>query len=90
MATLTGHLDGVDAVCPVTVDDRPMLASGSRDRTVRVWDLATRSLALAIPVHHPVLACLEVSGLLFAGLAAGSLALDLNTRRNELAHFQEI
>ena len=90
VATLTGHLDGVDAVCPVTVDDRPMLASGSRDRTVRVWDLTTRSLALAIPVHHPVLACLEVSGLLYVGLAAGSLALDLNTRRNELAHFQEI
>jgi WD40 repeat protein len=90
VATLTGHLDGVDAVCPVTVDDRPMLVSGSRDRTVRVWDLTTRSLALAIPVHHPVLACLEVSGLLYVGLAAGSLALDLNTRRNELAHFLQI
>jgi WD40 repeat protein len=90
VAVLTGHLDGVDAACPVTVDDRPMLATGSRDRTVRVWDLASRSLALAIPVHHPVLACLEVANLLFVGLTAGSLALDLNTRRNELAHFQEI
>ena len=45
---------------------------------------------LTIPVHHPVLACLEVSGLLFVGLTAGALALDLNTQRNELAHFQEI
>ncbi|WP_433383645.1 trypsin-like peptidase domain-containing protein [Actinoplanes sp. CA-142083] len=90
VSTLAGHLDGVDALCPVTVDDRAMLASGGRDRTVRVWDLASRSLVLTIPVHHPVLTCLEVSGLLFVGLTAGSLALDLNTRRNELAHFREI
>lgn len=88
VATLTGHADGVTALCQVTVDNRPLLVSGSRDRTVRVWDLAARTAVLAIPVHYPVVACLEVSGLLFVGLTAGSLALDLDAGRNALAHFQ--
>jgi hypothetical protein len=34
------------------------------------------------------LACLEVSGLLFAGLTAGSLALNLNTRNQDLPNFR--
>jgi hypothetical protein len=41
-------------------------------------------------VHYPVLACLEVSGLLVVGLTAGSLALDLNTGGNDLLHFRDI
>ncbi|WP_433291355.1 trypsin-like peptidase domain-containing protein [Actinoplanes sp. CA-030573] len=84
---LAGHVDRVTTLCPVTIGDRLMLASGSQDRTVRIWDLESRALVLTIPVHYPVAVCLEVAGLLFVGLAAGSLALDLNTRRNELTHF---
>jgi WD40 repeat protein len=87
---LTGHTDGINSLCPVTVGGRPMLASGSRDRTVKLWDPATGSLKISIPVHYPALACLEVSGQLFVGLTAGSLALDLNTRDTELPHFREI
>ena len=86
----TGHTDAINAIYPLTVDDRPMLASGSRDRTVKIWDLQSQSLALSIPVHYPVLTCLEVSGLLFVGLTAGSLALDLNTAGNDLPHFPEV
>jgi WD40 repeat protein len=33
-----GHRDEVYAVCAVTVDGRALLASGSGDRTVRLWD----------------------------------------------------
>jgi WD40 repeat protein len=90
LATLTGHIDRVNTVCPVTADGRTMLASGSQDRTVKLWDVDSRSLLLSIPVHHPVLACLEVSGLLFVGLTAGSLALDVNASGNDLLTFREI
>ena len=95
-AVLTGHLDGVSALCPVTVGGRPLLASGGRDRTIRLWEPTGGSPILSIPVHYPVLACLEVSGLLFVGvggfqhrprLAAGSLALNLNASHQELPNF---
>jgi WD40 repeat protein len=86
-AVLTGNLDGVNALCMVTIDGRPLLASGGKDRTIRIWDPTGGSPILSIPVHYPVLACLEVSGLLFAGLTAGSLVLDLNTRDHDLPNF---
>jgi len=86
-AVLTGHLDGVNALCMVTVGGRSLLASGGKDRTIRIWDPAGGSPILSIPVHYPVLACLEVAGLLFAGLTAGSLVLDLNTRDHDLPNF---
>ncbi|MEU7901711.1 trypsin-like peptidase domain-containing protein [Actinoplanes sp. NPDC049118] len=88
-AVLTGHLDGVNALCPVTVGGRPLLASGGKDRTIRIWEPTGGSPILSIPVHYPVLACLEVSNLLFAGLTAGSVALNLNARHQALPNFWE-
>ena len=38
---LTGHTGGVLAVAAAELDGRPVAISGSHDRTVRVWDLAT-------------------------------------------------
>jgi WD40 repeat protein len=86
---LTGHLDGVNALCSVTVDGRPLLASGGKDRMVRLWNPSGGSPLLSIPVYYPVLTCLEVSGLLFAGLSAGSPALNLDTRNQDLPNFRE-
>jgi WD40 repeat protein len=90
LSTMTGHTDAVNAICSITVDDRVLLASAGQDRTVKVWDPASRSLVMSIPVHHPALACINVSGVLFVGLTAGSLALDINPSGNYLAHFREI
>ncbi|GGP18233.1 trypsin-like peptidase domain-containing protein [Nonomuraea glycinis] len=38
---IRGHSHRVTSVCALTVDGRTLLASTSRDRTVRLWDLAT-------------------------------------------------
>ena len=38
---ITGHRGAVTAVAAAELDGRPVVISGSRDRTVRVWDLAT-------------------------------------------------
>ena len=41
-APLEGHTRDVNAVCAVTVNGRPMLASGGDDNMVRIWNPATR------------------------------------------------
>lgn len=46
---LIGHSGPVRAVATATVDGRPVAVSGSRDNTVRVWDLATGE-----QLHDPV------------------------------------
>ena len=40
-SVLEGHTDWVNAVCAFTMDGRTLLASGSDDMTVRIWDAAT-------------------------------------------------
>ncbi|MFD7783547.1 WD40 repeat domain-containing protein [Streptomyces nojiriensis] len=46
---LIGHSGPVRAVATAIVDGRPVAVSGSRDNTVRVWDLATGE-----QLHEPV------------------------------------
>ena len=52
---LTGHTGAVAAVAVGELDGRPILVSGSRDNTVRVWDMGTRGnprvIRLGVPVH---------------------------------------
>ncbi|MGD0068605.1 MAG: caspase family protein, partial [Streptosporangiaceae bacterium] len=45
---LTGHTGPVRTAAAAELDDRPVVISGSDDRTVRVWDLATGT-----PVGNP-------------------------------------
>ena len=40
-AVMEGHTRGVTAICPLSLDGRVWLASGSGDTTVRIWDAAT-------------------------------------------------
>ncbi|MFJ4505241.1 caspase family protein [Streptomyces massasporeus] len=63
---LTGHSKTVNAVACTELDGRPVAVTGSRDKTVRVWDLTTGR-----PVGEPMtghtghvrtLACTELDG----------------------------
>jgi len=60
------------------IGGRPMIASTSLDRTVRIWDPGVGRLVRSIPVYHRALACCYVPGALVVGLERGLLALDLD------------
>ncbi|MFI1709401.1 hypothetical protein [Streptomyces griseoruber] len=47
--TPTGHAGRVTAVATTVVDGRAVAVTGSRDHTVRTWDLTTGS-----PLHPPL------------------------------------
>ena len=50
--TLKGHQRMVNALCPITVDGRDLLASGSDDGTIRVWDPATGEPVTTLHTNH--------------------------------------
>ena len=45
----TGHTKPVNTVATSEIRSRPVIISGSSDRTIRVWDLATSTL-IADPI----------------------------------------
>lgn len=47
-----GHTNKVRAVCPVTADGRPLLASAGHDHSVRIWDPVTGEQELVLQGHH--------------------------------------
>ncbi|MFE3451454.1 protein kinase [Nonomuraea sp. NPDC059194] len=51
LGVMRGHTDDVETVATTTVDGRPVAVSGSRDHTVRLWDLATRKLLATFAGH---------------------------------------
>ncbi|MFE3451829.1 trypsin-like peptidase domain-containing protein [Nonomuraea sp. NPDC059194] len=75
--SLIGHASAVTATCVVTTQAGRAIATGSSDRTVRLWEPTSGALLRVIPVQHEVHAICEVPGGLAVGLSAGLLVLEL-------------
>ena len=74
---LEGHTDWVFTLCAVTIEGRPLLASASIDRTLRLWEVDTGLCLMSIPIHHIPTAIVQVSDLIAVGLAAGLLGIQV-------------
>ena len=72
----TGTERSVLARWHTVVNGRDLLAIGSDDRTVRVWDLQTGACVLTPPVYHLALAVAWVAEALAVGLDTGILVIN--------------
>lgn len=73
LAVLEGHTDRVQTLCSVKVAGRTLLATASRDSTVRIWDPATGQQLRILRGHTgEVIALLFVDGLLISAGEDGS------------------
>ena len=52
--TLEGHEDSIQAVAFTDVAGKPLAATGSRDGTIRVWDLAKSQCVHKLPGQSPI------------------------------------
>ena len=78
LGPLTGHDGEVKAVAVGERHGRPVIVSGSDDRTVRVWDLESeRHATLRIELQHRVLSVASTANRLVIGTAAELLRVDL-------------
>jgi WD40 repeat protein len=75
--TLKGHTDGVNAVCPVEIDGRTLLATAGYDQTVRLWD-PERSGPLVVPIHFPVTNCASQGRTVILAAGTGLMVINVN------------
>jgi WD40 repeat protein len=83
-ARLKGHLDNVRTVCPMTVDGRSLLASGSDDRSVRIWDPESKTTEIVIPTPYPIREIAPLADLLAIALDGGILLVKINLTCDKL------
>jgi WD40 repeat protein len=73
---LEGHTDWVNAVCPVQLAGRTLLASAGYDRKVRLWDILSEHTRYEVPVQHNATALASPTAQsLVVGLSTGILAV---------------
>jgi WD40 repeat protein len=88
--TITGHT-GVNAVACTLLDGRPIAVTGSRDGTVRIWDVATgRQIGNALPsragaVNAVATTVLDGRPVAVTGSSDGTVRIwDLTTRQRSV------
>lgn len=90
---LQGHTDGVLAVAVTRLNGRPVAISGSRDGTIRIWDLTTATLTgrrvirRAGSVYALAVVGLDGRPMVLAGADGGQLRMwDLTSRLSRPKH----
>jgi WD40 repeat protein len=74
---LTGHTDRVSSVAFGTdLDGQPLLASGSQDKTVRLWNLTTGTCIATLQRRSNVRSIMPTSNLLAIGDSEGIYAIE--------------
>lgn len=58
--TLAGHTSTIR--CIKVLDGRPIAVSGSRDGTVKVWDIENGRIMHSLAGHQHSVRCIEVAG----------------------------
>jgi WD40 repeat protein len=76
--TLYGHEDIVNSVCPVILSGTTFLATGSSDRSVRIWDPTKKANAVVIPTRDEALCVACADETLFVGTTTGVIAIRLD------------
>jgi toxoflavin biosynthesis protein ToxC len=84
LSVLRGHGNLVNAVSVSVVDGRPQVASASRDRTVRIWDLNSERCLQVLVGHTESVKSVEWIDAEAGVLASGSYDFDVRVwRRHE-------
>ncbi|GAA2624735.1 trypsin-like peptidase domain-containing protein [Actinomadura fulvescens] len=78
VATLSGGAGDITSLYPFTAGRRTMLAAVGDDRIVQIWDVASRTSVMTIPFPHRICSVSFSEGILYVGLSAGVVAVQLS------------
>lgn len=71
--------------CLKVLDGRPIMVSGSRDATLRVWDIEQGTMLRVLAGHQHSVRCIEISG---NKVVSGSYDTTCRVRNLDVPHYK--